>query len=132
MTILRRLACVIVIAMPLLQGCSSFGVRGAALRAPTGQVSEIVVDISQAGGLMGSFRNSDLAPAINAHTPATFAKYGIKAETYTLVNEEATRPPSEAKDAYVVRVTAKDRWTGSPGTIYDLNVVFLSPQGVQL
>lgn len=132
MNIIRKLACVALLVTPLLQGCNAFGVRGAALRAPTGHVSEVVIDTFTAGGLLGAFWKSDLEPAITAHTPAAFAKYGINARTYTLENEGTTQPAAVAREAYVVRISAKDRWSGSSGTIYGLNVVLLSPQGVHL
>ena len=132
MNVLRMLACVLLMVTPLLQGCNAFGVHGTALRAPAGHVENVVVDISAAGGLMGPFWKNDLEPAITDHTPAAFAKYGVKARTDTLANEESTRPASERRETYIVRISAKDRWSGSSGTIYGLNVVLLSPQGVQL
>ena len=132
MNIFRKLACLVLSITPLLQGCNAFAVRGSALRVPSGHVSEIVVDTSAAGGLMGSFWKSELEPAITAHTPAAFAKYGVNARTYTLVNEGAAQPAADAREAYVVRVSAKERWSGSSGTIYRVDVVFLTPTGVQL
>jgi len=132
MNIFRKIGAIIFVCLPLLQACNSIGVRGTALRVPTDQVSNVVLDISQAGSLMGPFWNSDLAPAIATQAPAAFGKYGVKTDTYTLVNEAKTRPTPQSQNTYLLLVTANSRYSGSSGTLYDMNITFLNPQGVKL
>jgi hypothetical protein len=103
------------------------------LRTQTAKVSSIVVDISEAGQLVGPSWTKDIAPSIVKHAPAAFEKYGIQADVFTTTDEAVLRPSPPSRASYVVSVKAKDRYFNSRvGTTYGFDVTFLSPQGVKL